>query len=328
MISQIFKRKINTIIEFPRNNNHPPEHALLVGKFAQAGRPLLARRWSDNGDLNSRLAGDESFFAPSVRKLRLANYRLHKTRASHPIKRVWQPESPYYGKTWLLVGSGPSLEYQADVLSCVKRNHPGVVVVAINDAMRCIGPSNIHGFIALCWGSNPKWWSMEGLEGVDLFTSFYTPIGILDSFDPERIYHFSTPLLDRMTPYINEDIEKFGALDAGLTVSYSALHLAFRCKASKIILVGQDMAYTGQKNHAYEPLSWDVAKTRNCRVVRDINGNMAVTDDRMQQHVQLMWGAAYWCEKAGVPVYNSSGQGILDLGRTRNIPLKEALETK
>lgn len=208
MIRQVYKRPVRTIIEFPQKDGNPPEHAFLAGSF-QDGRPLLVRNWQNEDDEHTRLSGDESFFAPSVRKVRLANYRSHKARARNAIKDLFQPTSPYYGKTWLLVGSGPSTETQINALVAIKRDYPDVVVVAINDAMRCLGPSNVHAFIALCWLSSPKWWSPAGLENVDLFTSFYTPIEILEPFRPERIYHFSTPLRDRMTPYINEDIAKF-----------------------------------------------------------------------------------------------------------------------
>ena len=327
MIRQVWKRPVRTIIEFPQKDDAPPEHALLVGSF-QDGRPLLVRNWANEDDVHTRLSGDESFFAPSVRKVRLTNYRAHKARAQNPITAMFQPTSPYYGKTWLLVGSGPSTEIQLDALKDIKRDYPDVVVVAINDAMRCLGPINVHGFIALCWLSDTKWWSGLGLKDVDLFTSFYTPIGILEPFLPERTYHFSTPLRDRMTPYAQADIEKFGALDAGLPVSYSALHMAFRCHAKKIILVGQDLAYTDCKSHAFERLPWAVAEHRECIAVKDINGNMTVTDQRMMRHAKLLAGGAFWCERSGIPVYNSSGAGILNLGYGRTIPLLDALQSK
>ena len=48
----------------------------------------------------------------------------------------------------------------------------------------------------------------------------------------------------------------------------------------------------------------------------------------MKRHSQLMAGAAFWCERAGIPVYNSSGAGILNLGYGRNKPLLEVLRAK
>lgn len=105
------------------------------------------------------------------------------------------------------------------------------------------------------------------------------------------------------------------------------MHMAFRCRAKKIILVGQDLAYTDCKNHAFEPLPWAVAEKRECIVVKDVNGNMTVTDKRMIRHAKLMAAAAFWCERAGVPVYNSSGAGILNLGHGRTVPLLDALRS-
>jgi len=281
--------------------------AMIVGRSAD-GAALFVRKWKgeETAPGNAPLMQASNSLAPTVRQLRQRQGRIHDSHASRGIVDL---HGKHRGKTCVIVGCGPSMESALPAVRELHDQHDHVVI-ATNSSLKS-GYGFCDYYMLLCWLSQHWWWEKADTSKIKLVTSFHTPPEVIRDF-PER-YYFDDTYLDS-TVERPDSRHKFGCLDAGLTVTYSAMHLAFKMGCRRVVFVGLDLAYTGMMDHANDPLSWEKAKARSTLLRRDINGNTALTDEVMWEQRNLIRGQCCFLEEDGIVCVNATGAGILDLG--------------
>ena len=162
----------------------------------------------------------------------------------------------YNGKTAVIVSAGPTLDRNIETL---KKHRDKFVVFTVGTAVKTLYANNIKpDFLCIIETYN----SSKQIEGLDLSdVNFITePYAHpeLRSFNFKNIFsHISanSPINQFWAEICNENIEEYWSKG---TVSYTALNSARLLGFSKIILVGQDLAYIeGQcysKDSAYKDL--------------------------------------------------------------------------
>ena len=171
----------------------------------------------------------------------------------------------YKGQTAVVVSAGPTLDRNIETIKKYRNN---IVLIVVGTAMKTIAKHGITpDFLCII----ETYDSSKQLEGLDLsqvnfVTEPYSNIN-LRKFKFKQIYsHISDnmPVNSFWSRIINEKTDEY--LSKG-TVSYTALNIARILGCSKIVMVGQDLAYIeGQcysKDSAYKDLKCRFNKENN-----------------------------------------------------------------
>ncbi len=171
----------------------------------------------------------------------------------------------YKGQTAVVVSAGPTLDRNIET---IKKYRDNIVLIVVGTAMKTIAKHGITpDFLCII----ETYDSSKQIEGLDLsevnfVTEPFSNIN-LRKFKFKQIYsHISDnmPVNSFWSNIINENTEEY--LSKG-TVSYTALNVARILGCSKIVMVGQDLAYIeGQcysKDSAYKDLECRFNKENN-----------------------------------------------------------------
>lgn len=162
----------------------------------------------------------------------------------------------YKGKTAVVVSAGPTLDRN---IKTIKQYRENIVLVAVGTAMKALSANNIKPDFLCIIEANDCSKQIQGLDlkDVNFITEPYANPN-LRKFEYKNTYlHISKNL---PTNEIWQDISGTSTAEYASkgTVSYTALNVARILGCSKIILVGQDLAYIeGQcysKDSAYKDL--------------------------------------------------------------------------
>ena len=165
-----------------------------------------------------------------------------------------------------VVGAGPSLDKNVEEL----RDFPGLIL-ACDRAARCLTARGITPDIVVC--VDPRQvllaqmlnYSENALQVLAL--SVYCSPDVANAWKGKRLYfstiHEGTQFHDRILP---ELFPGMPALFAAGNVGNTAVQLAAWMASGRIVLVGQDYGYTGERMHADEYVETDVAGSRGDRM--------------------------------------------------------------
>lgn len=171
----------------------------------------------------------------------------------------------YKGETAVVVSAGPTLDRNIEI---IKKYRDNIVLIVVGTAMKTIAKHGITpDFLCIIEAFD----SSKQIEGIDLskvnfITEPYSNTN-LRNFKFKQIYsHISDnmPINSFWSKIIGENTSEY--ISKG-TVSYTALNVARILGCSKIVMVGQDLAYIeGQcysKDSAYKDLECSFNKDAN-----------------------------------------------------------------
>lgn len=170
-----------------------------------------------------------------------------------PLNRF---KDSYKGKTAVVVSAGPTLDRNIETLKKYRDNY---VLFTVGTAIKTLTAHDIKpDFLCIIETYN----SSRQIEGLDLskvsfVTEPYSNPALRNFKFKQRFSHISanTPINHFWAEVCGENIEEYWSKG---TVSYTALNCARILGCSKIILVGQDLAYIGgqcySKDSAYKDL--------------------------------------------------------------------------
>ncbi|MFQ9933209.1 MAG: motility associated factor glycosyltransferase family protein [Lachnospiraceae bacterium] len=186
----------------------------------------------------------------------------------------------------VIVSAGPSLDKNIKDLKLIDKN---AFVIAVDTALNPLGKEKIIPDIAVT--IDPKkpvsLFTNELMKHVPLVCSLSTNSDIKKVLKGMRIYQNNyTTVLDI---YYSKNKKKVAALGTGGSVANDAFSLAFVLGFKTIILVGQDLAYPDNKEHAEDSFgtlqSNDVTtKNKYLFEVEDIYGGKVKTEPNMDKY--------------------------------------------
>jgi hypothetical protein len=145
------------------------------------------------------------------------------------------------------VSAGPSLEKQLDLL---REHQNNVLLIAVGPAWKSLRAADIEPHLVVTVDPfDPNYTHFEGLDAKRewLVTDFACNTDIVRTFKGPMIFGHSTPEKETLFRAIYGE---WGILLTGGSVANSAMSFAITMEASPIILVGQDLGYTGGISHA------------------------------------------------------------------------------
>jgi len=225
------------------------------------------------------------------------------------------------GKTMIICGSGRSL---VSVAHKVKKS-PGIVVVALNGALKAMPEDSVDIYFTLDWKGDPAWYS-----GVDWETEHPGIVGVFGLPSPPDLIPLFSKRYYFPANYVLPEPEKaeafaiqYGFLAESLCATHSAMHLAYRMGVTKIILIGHDFACTDLYQHWNKRLQSDYAGSSGFLFTNDIHGNAVPTTHLMVANAHVVSATASACKDDGITVINATEGGIL--GLPLSMPLDQAL---
>ena len=189
-------------------------------------------------------------------------YNIPNLMKEIPLLRV---KDSYKGKTAVIVSAGPTLDRNIETL---KKYRDRYVLFVVGTALKTLVRNDIKpDFVCIIESFN----SSRQLEGVDLSGTYFITEpyshGAMRRFSFKKIFsHISanTPVNHFWADLCGENIEEYWSKG---TVSYTAMNSASILGCSKVILVGQDLAYIeGQcysKDSVYKDLVCSFNKEEN-----------------------------------------------------------------
>lgn len=195
---------------------------------------------------------------------------------SNPINKL---ENVYLNEPAIIVSAGPSLIKNIDELK------------GINNALILSGGRTIESLLTrnispTCLGvTDPGEVSYKLVENcidkvkVPLIFSDMTNEKVVSSHKGEKFFYTISDLISRAFK------QKIPTLYGGGSIAHSLINLAIYMGCNPIIFIGQDLAYTDEKNHAsFCRNSWDSEETNVHNdsygrdiYVKDVNGNLVRT---------------------------------------------------
>jgi hypothetical protein len=223
-------------------------------------------------------------------------------------------------RPFVIVAAGPSLDKQLDTL---KEYQKYFYIVAVDKAFPSLKKHDITPDFVITIDplSIPSW----GLDELNGQTIFVNDIGssneIVKSNNKNRLFISSSRELTEIAKYFGIESD---LLESGGSVATSAFSLAYICGGNPIILLGQDLAFTGNRDHAADYInaySEDLIKNK-------INTGFTTEGyygDQVQTDKQLLM-YKYWFEnKFGLIkdrfIFNCTEGGAL-VKNSINIPFK------
>ena len=149
----------------------------------------------------------------------------------------------------ILVSAGPSLNKNMHLLKDLKDK---AIIVAVGSAIKILHNNGIvpHFRVAIDGGEN----EMKIFEGIDTSNSILLYSNsiyheILPEYrGPKVSFHLNTMPLEK---YLRTKVEEnLNTIRSGFSVANVAFDLLCKSGCSKIIIIGQDLCYTGGKNYA------------------------------------------------------------------------------
>lgn len=222
----------------------------------------------------------------------------------------------------IIVAAGPSLNKNIKEL---KRAKNKAFIIAVDTALKLLIKEEIIPdlFVVIDPIKPLELFQEKGVENIPMLCSITASYKVLE-FHKGKKFFFKEAI-----PYINklfDDLEiTIRAIGTGGSVATTAFSFAYLSGFSTIILVGQDLALTGNKTHADGTFKekMDEIDTKSSIMVE---GNFEpLVPTRMDFKVFLDWYNDYIAQSYGVHVINAT-EGGAKINNTEILSLKEAID--
>ncbi|MDY6967968.1 MAG: 6-hydroxymethylpterin diphosphokinase MptE-like protein, partial [Spirochaetota bacterium] len=274
---------------------------------------------------------------------------IYNIFCSTPVLDLFSKFKNYPG---IIVSAGPSLAKNVKLLNNIRDK---AIIVCVDTALKVLQKNNISPHIVITLDSQK--YSIKHFQGLKdhnpiLLADLVSYPRVIDSYKGRKIlsttskYYFdkngntkreTTPVMD----WIEEYISPIGDIQSGGSVATSAFDLLLNLGCSSIVLLGQDLAYTGREIHSrgthhnddwlpitsrfrnLETINQNVIRRRKIKYVTSYDGKGDVLSDFVFDLYR------HWFEdsaaKVSIPVINAT-EGGAKIKNTQQYTLKELVK--
>lgn len=183
----------------------------------------------------------------------------------------------------VIISAGPSLEKNIHLLNEIKEK---AVLICAGTSIRAM----------LKYGIKPHF--LVAFDGTDYNKTIYSELDLDDIclIYNYRFNHEALSFFGGKKVYMKLDTEtfsdflslkcgyEFGTVRSGFSVAHPSLDIAIKFGCSPVILIGQDLAYTGDKRYAESQYQQVLDRRKlpaNCFITKDLYGQDVVTDKQL-----------------------------------------------
>lgn len=222
----------------------------------------------------------------------------------------------------IIVSAGPSLEKNIDLLKEAKGK---ALILAVDTALPKVLRRGIKPDLTISVDYSKGWhhFTQEGTNEIPFIADIDTNYDILNLVKPKHVIFDSADSLvwSELFQKVGSDIWQ---IDEGGSVSTAAIAHMMAWGFKRIILVGQDLALTGNKVHADEGVS-DVNNLKwDTTFVKDAEGNDILT--RKDYCIYIRWIEDMAYKYSDIDIIDATEGGAYKKN-TRVMPLREVIDT-
>ena len=226
----------------------------------------------------------------------------------------------YDGQTVVLVAAGPSLDKNIHVLKEAMDNNAPIKVICVGTVLKKLIKAGItpDAFFEMD-ASKVAYVQIEGIENLDipLILDSSTYFGIAQNYRGKKYMACQTGF---------EPAERTGhkLFNTGSSVTTLALDFAIQAKAKRIILIGCDMAYTGDTSHAEGTVQKHDTTANATVLVKEYYGGTVKSSVQLSIFREWIEDRVLLEDAKGIEFINSTEGGAYIEG-LKHISLKDAL---
>lgn len=190
----------------------------------------------------------------------------------------------------IVVAAGPSLEKNVDLLRQAKGK---ALIIVVDSAIKTVYSRGIQpDFVITIDSLKPtRLFEADGIEDAYLLADGGANTDVFDAIHPKNLifYSSSSPIWDRL---FREEGTQIKEVYCGGSVAIDALTMAIIMGFKRVILIGQDLALTGDKQYADGDVL-DKSPRPGEVVVKDIYGNDVRTLQDYREFIRAIERLAY-----------------------------------
>lgn len=250
----------------------------------------------------------------SVRNMRF----LPDCRSGAEYKNYFPEDIPA-----IIVAAGPSLKKNVDLLKKVKGK---AVTIVVDSAINTVMAHGIVPDFAITVDTNKelKNFTAEGLSDVFLLADATANTKVLDMVKSKNLVFYSSDSATWQRMF-REEGSSITEVFAGGSVALDAMALAKEWGFKRIIMIGQDLAMTGNKQYADgENLNQNTSFNSPTLYVKDIYGNDVLTKKDYYTFIRSIEDLAY--RNPDIDFIDATEGGAFKK-HTRIMTLQEAIDT-
>lgn len=216
---------------------HPSYAALAPDYLREIRKRLLEIFEMEKSGVATRVAGQKEFTRNILKN-------LPRLSAAAGIAELF---GLFKGRPAIVVSAGPSLNKQ---LPKLRELQGRAVIICVDTAMRAVLAAGVRPDLVVAVDFTPV--NFKHFNGVD---TSGLPVAAASIVYPRCLEWHKGPLFAIFNDYpITDWLMPFlgsrGQLTIGDSTAHTAFHIAEKMGCTRIILIGQDLAYTGGKTHA------------------------------------------------------------------------------
>lgn len=222
----------------------------------------------------------------------------------------------------IIVAAGPSLNKNIKELKKAKNK---AFIIAVDTALKpLIKEGIIPDLFAIVDGVKPlELFQVDGAENIPMLASFYASYKILEFHKGKKFYYREwIPYIDKVFDDLKIMVRE---VPTGGSVATTAFAFAYLSGFSTIILVGQDLAFTGNKTHADGTFQEKMEEIDTSHALKVEGNTEPLVPTRSDLKSYLEWYNDYIASCQEVHVINAT-EGGAKINNTEILSLKEAID--
>lgn len=192
----------------------------------------------------------------------------------------------------IIVAAGPSLQKNVDLLKKAKGK---AITIVVDSAINTVMAHGVMPDFVITVDTNKelKNFTAEGLADVFFLADATANTAVLDMVKPKNLVFYSTDS-GTWSRMFSDAGSSLGEIFAGGSVALDAMALAIDWGFKRIIMIGQDLAMTGNKQYADgENLNQNTSFNSPTLYVKDIYGNDVLTKKDYYTFIRSIEDLAY-----------------------------------
>lgn len=173
----------------------------------------------------------------------------------------------------IIVSAGPSLSKNVELLRDIRNR---ALIVACDSSVKVLLRHNLVPdiFVSVDADKSPAHFDEDIIKKIPIVGDFSTCRGALE--EHAGPYYFAKTENPHLTAFFENEGITLPKLGTGGSVANTAMSFIIELGIKKIILIGQDLAYTGDKSHAEGATraSWGLDLDKNSCMVEAMDGGM------------------------------------------------------
>ncbi len=224
----------------------------------------------------------------------------------------------------ILVAAGPSLDKNINELAGAKGK---AFIIAVDTALNSMAEAGVIPDISITVDPHKpvSLFQAECMKDVPMIVSQYSNSDVVEVLTCKKFYSGEMDYMSRV--YMDYGKEMAAPLETGGSVANNAFSFLQYVGFKRIVLVGQDLAYTGNKEHtssAYKEGTNQVTSGQKHQMLVDaVGGGKVLTSDIM--HVYNTWFENQIARYPGLEVINATEGGSVKTGSIE-MTLRDVIE--